>query len=98
MFHRGFLQVRPELYLGGQYHRHFDETVDYDGDSPFTTRVIRLDKNGSERAISQALLDTNTLHIEYFTCNDQTASDEYTIGVDPQLDNKADDAASPGES
>ena len=98
MFHRGFLQVRPELYLGGHYHRHFDETVDYDGDSPFTTQVVLLDKNGSERAISQAILDTNTLHIEYCTRNDQTVSNEYTIGEDTQLDSRAVDAAPAGET
>ena len=72
MFHRGFLQVRPALYVGGHYHRHFDETVGYDGDAPFTCRVVLLDKNGSERAISQAILDTETIEIEYFYRNDHT--------------------------
>ncbi|SFH76293.1 metallophosphoesterase [Cryobacterium levicorallinum] len=98
MFHRGFLQVRPELYVGGHYHRHFDDTIDYDGDIPFTSRVVLLDKNGSEHAISQAILDTETLHLEYFDRNDQTVSGENKIRNGPQLDGTADDAAFLGET
>ena len=29
LFHRGFLQVQPRLYLGGHYHRHIDELITY---------------------------------------------------------------------
>ncbi|TFD20871.1 metallophosphoesterase [Cryobacterium sp. TMT4-10] len=66
MFHRGCLQVQPRLYLGGHYHRHIDELVTYmTGDAEFQTRVVILDEGGSASATSQAILDLETLELEY---------------------------------
>jgi hypothetical protein len=49
-----------------------DETVDFDsGDHTFTTRVVILDMNGSG-SISQAILDVETLSLEYFSRADET--------------------------
>jgi predicted phosphodiesterase len=71
MFHRGFLEVKPKLYLGGHYHHHIDERVDYEmGDEAFQTRVVLLDMNGSGPAISQAILDVRTLDLEYVARDD----------------------------
>ena len=68
MFHRGFLQVRPRLYLGGHYHRHIDDRVTYTaGDAEFQTRVVILDQGGSACMTSQAILDVHTLELEYIT-------------------------------
>lgn len=68
MFHRGFQQVRPRLYLGGHYHRHIDERVTYTtGDTEFQTHVVILDQGGSASATSQAILDVHTIELEYFT-------------------------------
>lgn len=67
MLHRGFLQVRPDLYLGGHYHRHVDDTVQFDtGVQSFTSRVVILDMNGSSSAISQAILDVHSLELQFF--------------------------------
>jgi hypothetical protein len=85
VFHRGFLQVRPQLYLGGHYHLHVDEVVDYHaGDDPFTCRVVILDMNEG-RGWSQAILDVTTLDLRYFARDDATSGAE-------QID---DDAAPP---
>ncbi|WP_104194520.1 metallophosphoesterase [Cryobacterium sp. M25] len=68
MFHRGFQQVRPRLYLGGHYHRHIDELVTYSpADREFQTRVVILDQGGSASATSQAILDVRTLKLEFIT-------------------------------
>ncbi|TFB67987.1 metallophosphoesterase [Cryobacterium sp. Hz9] len=68
MFHRGFLQVQPRLYLGGHYHHHIDEPVTYTtGETEFQTRVVILDEGGSASGISQAILDVQTLELEYIT-------------------------------
>ena len=68
MFHRGFLQVQPRLYLGGHYHRHVDELVTYrPGKREFQTRVVILDQGGSASATSQAILDVRTLELEFLT-------------------------------
>lgn len=65
-FHEGFLQVRPELYLGGHYHRHSDETVTYgEGADVFETRVVILDCDGTAYRDALAILDVNSLQIEY---------------------------------
>ncbi|MDY7528142.1 MULTISPECIES: hypothetical protein [unclassified Cryobacterium] len=68
MFHRGFLQVRPRIYLGGHYHLHIDELVDYAvGDEEFRTRIVILDQGGSATAFSQAILNVRSLHLQFFT-------------------------------
>ncbi|MBB5640430.1 metallophosphoesterase family protein [Cryobacterium roopkundense] len=68
MFHRGFLQVRPRLYLGGHYHRHIDESVTYTtGETEFQTRVVILDEGGSASGTSQGILDVQTLELEFIT-------------------------------
>lgn len=70
-FHAGFLQVRPRLSVGGHYHLHVDERVWYgNGDEAFESRVVVLDKNGSDVAISQAVLDVYTLDLQYLTRDD----------------------------
>lgn len=70
MFHRGFLQVRPQLYLGGHYHYHVDETVEYENDGrAFSCRVVVLDMNEGH-SWSQAILDVTTLDLQYFDRDD----------------------------
>jgi predicted phosphodiesterase len=67
MFHRGFLQASPNLYLGGHYHRPIDETVGYfDGSHGFPARVVLLDMVQNEGA-SCAILTIDTLGLELFT-------------------------------
>jgi hypothetical protein len=67
-FHQGFLQVRPELYLGGHYHFKVDNQVRYGtGDAEFETRVIVLDSAEGPAGDSVAILDVHTLEIEYPT-------------------------------
>jgi len=72
MFHRGFLQVSPELYLGGHYHLPVDETVGYfNGRRGFATRVVLLDMVQGHTA-SNAILDTESLVMEFFTTGGKT--------------------------
>lgn len=79
MFHRGFLQVQPKLYLGGHYHQHIDEYVAYaTGDDEFRTRVVLLDQGGTRSAISQAFLDVYTLELEYLARDGESLSAEST--------------------
>lgn len=71
-FHRGFMAVRPELYVGAHYHRHVDQTLTYaDGAGLFRCRVVTLDQNKS-KTISLAVLDTWTLQLEFLTRGDTT--------------------------
>ncbi|SEB74148.1 Calcineurin-like phosphoesterase superfamily domain-containing protein [Paramicrobacterium humi] len=66
MFHKGFLQVRPQLSIGGHYHQFIDATVDYElPDGAFTSRVIVLDEGGTFRG-NCAILTLPTLDIEVF--------------------------------
>jgi hypothetical protein len=72
MFHRGFMQARPKLCLGGHYHVHVDEQVAYsDERGTFNTRVVILDMNGPNR-ISQAILDVATLELRFLSRDDRT--------------------------
>jgi hypothetical protein len=76
MFHRGFLQVHPELYLGGHYHLHVDDMVQFDtGVQLFICRVAILDMNGSSSAISQAILDVQSLDLQFFARADATVTE-----------------------
>jgi hypothetical protein len=69
-FHRGFMAVRPELYLGAHYHRHVDATLTYEeAAGSFRCRVVILDQNKS-KTISLAILDTATLEMEFLTRGD----------------------------
>jgi hypothetical protein len=68
MFRRAVLQTRPLLTLGGHYHRFIDETLPVPGTPPVQTRVVVLDMNGAHR-ISQAILDTTALDIEFLYRN-----------------------------
>jgi hypothetical protein len=71
VLHRGFLQVRPELYLGGHYHLHVDDTVQFDdGDQLFISRVVILDMNDRPGAGSQAILDVESLELQFFARDD----------------------------
>ena len=68
VFHRGFLTVQPELYLGGCYHLHIDEQVTYTSEGgEFTCRVVILDMNGTATATSQAILDVDTFTLTFLT-------------------------------
>ncbi|WP_151199537.1 metallophosphoesterase [Cryobacterium sp. LW097] len=79
MFHRGFLQVQPKLYLGGHYHQHIDEDVAYaTGHEEFRTRVVLLDQGGTRSAISQAILDVHTLELEYLARDGESLRAEST--------------------
>jgi hypothetical protein len=65
-FHKGFLQVRPTLYLGGHYHYKVDELVRYESpQGDFDTRVIVLGNAEGPAADSVAILDVHTLAIDY---------------------------------
>jgi hypothetical protein len=76
MFHRGFLQVRPQLYLGGHYHHHVDETVEYEADGEaFSCRVVILDMNEG-RGWSQGILNVASLDLQYFARDDSTTNVE----------------------
>ncbi|WP_411700751.1 metallophosphoesterase [Conyzicola sp.] len=67
MFHRGFVAVRPELYVGAHYHRHVDQVVTFGDDAEsFRCRVVVLDQNEAN-TVSLAVLDTATLQLEFFT-------------------------------
>ncbi|MEX1078023.1 MAG: metallophosphoesterase [Homoserinimonas sp.] len=72
LFHRGFLQVRPRLYLGGHYHLHIDDTVDYGaGAESFTCRVVILDM-AEGHGCSHAVLDVSTLDLQFIAQGDAT--------------------------
>jgi Calcineurin-like phosphoesterase len=67
MFHRGFIHVSPELYVGGHYHQPIDETVGYfNGVHGFPTRVVLLDMVQGEGP-SAAILDVATLALQFLT-------------------------------
>lgn len=69
IFHRGFLQVRPRLSIGGHYHRLIDESIEYESPSgPFTSRVIVLDQQGMGRG-NCAIFTPQTLGIDVFDIN-----------------------------
>ena len=73
MFHRGFLQVRPALYVGGHYHHHTDETIVYGtGDDRFESRVVIFDKNGDPTTISQGILNVTTFDLDLFCLANRT--------------------------
>ncbi|AZZ54933.1 metallophosphoesterase family protein [Rathayibacter iranicus] len=61
-FQRGFLQVKPNLTVGGHYHLFVNQTIERDG---FTSRHVILDLDDST-AVSQAVLDTDTLELLFF--------------------------------
>lgn len=66
-FHQGFLQTRPRLYAGGHYHLHVDQRVRYESAGWFETRVVILDRDGSDTTISQAVLDVDTIDLTFLT-------------------------------
>ena len=56
--------------MGGHWHRHVDTILAFgDGTRPFSCRVVVLDMNGAD-TLGQAILDTATLHLEFFTRGD----------------------------
>ena len=64
-FTRGFMQVRPRLFMGGHYHRHLDETLSFGhGDDTFESRVVILDMNG-RKGVNSAVLNTSTLELRF---------------------------------
>ncbi len=64
-FHQGFLHVKPKLYVGGHYHLHVDDTVDYEttDKQPFRCRVVLLNCDTTPLDQSTAVLDVHTLEI-----------------------------------
>jgi len=72
MFVRGMLQVRPKLTMGGHYHRHANAVMTMPADPPFETRAVILDRDGAS-GISQAILDSRTLELEFFYRDGRTA-------------------------
>lgn len=71
MFHKGFMQVRPRIYVGSHYNYFVDQTVTFcTGEHTFQTRVVILDAGGPRQAVSQAILDTSTLELEFFSVSD----------------------------
>jgi predicted phosphodiesterase len=75
MFHRGFIQVRPQLSVSGHYHQWVDNTVTYtDQAGDFTTRVVVLDKDGRTE-INPAILDITTLQLEFMNGNGHPPSE-----------------------
>jgi predicted phosphodiesterase len=66
MFDRGFKQVRPSLYFGGHFHLHLDEELSFDGpDGPFDCRVILRERDGGPYYNTTAILDLETLEVEF---------------------------------
>jgi hypothetical protein len=66
MFHRGFMAVKPAVFVGGHYHFFIDQVVEYNaGNDTFTTRVIVLDRDGAPLHESTAILDVDTLQITF---------------------------------
>lgn len=65
MFHRGFLQVRPSLTLGGHYHMFIDsqETFEAPDDTVFDSRVIVMNADGHWPTV--AVLDTTDATVTY---------------------------------
>ncbi|TFD75431.1 hypothetical protein E3T54_11910 [Cryobacterium sp. Sr8] len=69
-FTRGFMTVRPSLYLGSHFHTHLDEVISFGrGADRFETRVVLLDSGGSRSRVSQAILDLATLELSPFRLN-----------------------------
>ncbi|KQV05046.1 metallophosphoesterase family protein [Leifsonia sp. Root112D2] len=72
MFHRGFLQTNPMLYLGGHYHQPIDEVVGYITDTiTFASRIVVMDMVQHPDSACAAILDTDTLALEFFTLRGQ---------------------------
>jgi predicted phosphodiesterase len=68
VFHRGFLQASPILYLGGHYHEPIDETLKYgSGSEAFRTRVVLLDEVQNPVRASSAILEIASLHLTFFS-------------------------------
>jgi hypothetical protein len=66
MYHRGFMAVKPAIFMGGHYHFFIDQVVEYNaGNDTFTTRVIVLDRDGAPLHESTAILDVDTLQITF---------------------------------
>jgi len=74
-FHRGFFELKPELYVGGHYHRYVNEVVTFDDStSRFECRVVILEQV-SPQSLSLAVLDTATLQASVFGFGDPGARD-----------------------
>lgn len=68
MFTRGFLAVRPKLYIGSHFHMHLDETLEFgDGDHRFASRVVLLGASSNHAEFSQGILNFETLAFEAFS-------------------------------
>lgn len=69
-FHRAFLQVKPVICVSAHYHRHVDEVHRFrTSDGSFTSRIVVLDTGGSATKIGQAILDVDSLDLEFLTRN-----------------------------
>lgn len=64
MFHRGFMAVKPALFVGGHYHVFLNAVVEFGtGSGAFTARTVILDRDWSPLSESAAILDVDTLHL-----------------------------------
>ena len=71
MFSRGFMAVKPKLYIGSHYHLALDETLEFGaGDTRFTSRVVLLDAASNHAGHGQGILDFESLRLETFTLDD----------------------------
>ena len=84
MFHRAFLQVKPALSVSGHYHCHVNETRTFrTPDGSFRSRIVVLDNNGSATKVSQAILDVDSLNLDFLTRNG-TSLNPRNIGRQPR--------------
>ena len=73
MFHRGFLAVRPRLYIGGHHHYFIDERVTYaSNNQAFESRIVLLEDSSSFNSKNLAILDTDSFDIEFLTDTEET--------------------------
>ncbi|KQO97496.1 metallophosphoesterase family protein [Leifsonia sp. Leaf264] len=67
MLTRAIHAVGPELSVGGHYHVQVDEVIGYLGYVNTRTRVIILDQLSAKDTASTAILDTETLQLDFLT-------------------------------
>ena len=76
MIRRAVLHTRPQLTLGGHYHRFYDQTLALPRETHLT-RVVVLDRDGKDR-VNLAILTTGTLELEFLHRNGAPAEPEST--------------------
>jgi hypothetical protein len=75
MFDRGFRAVRPRLSVSGHYHRFLDVEKSFgDPGDEFVCRAVVLDQGGNATNIAHAVLDVETLDLQFFTRGDRAVT------------------------